>query len=79
MFLGEMSPDAMFAAATDRDAELKSEKVCSANVFSGEFALQQGEKDEATRRFRTAVAGCSKALIEGPVANAELKALGVTP
>jgi lipoprotein NlpI len=79
MFLGEMTPDVMFAAATDADAELKNEKVCSANVFSGEFALQQGKKDEAIRRFRAAVADCPKSLIEWPVANAELKALGVTP
>lgn len=74
-----MTPDVMFAAATDPDAELKSGKVCSADVFAGEFALQQGKKDEATRRFRAAVAGCRKSLIERPVASAELQALGVTP
>ena len=79
MFLGQMTPEAVLAAADHPEAHIKREQVCEANVYSGELALQQGRKNEARRRFRAAVADCPKALIEWSAANAELKALGVTP
>jgi lipoprotein NlpI len=76
MFLGQMPPSAVLAAADDPDATKKKGQVCEANFYSGEWALRQGTKDEATRLFRLAAADCPKGFEEWFAANAELKALG---
>jgi lipoprotein NlpI len=78
MFLGQATPAAVLAAADDPDANTKRGQVCEANFYSGELALQQGAKEEATRLFRLAAAGCPHEFAEGPSANAELEALGVS-
>ena len=67
MFLGETTPQAVLAAADDRDATTKRGQLCEANFYSGELALQQGDKAEATRLFRLAAAGCPREFVEGPV------------
>jgi lipoprotein NlpI len=79
MFLGQMTPAAVLAAADDPDVTKKRDHVCEANFYSGELALRQGAKDEAARLFRLAVADCPKSFYEWFGANAELKALGATP
>jgi lipoprotein NlpI len=79
MFLGKTTPQAVLAAADDRDATTKRGQLCEANFYIGELALQQGDKTEATRLFRLAAAGCPHEFVEGPSANAELEALGATP
>ena len=79
MFLGQMTPAAVLAAADDPDATKKKGQVCEANFYSGELALRQGAKDEATRLFRLAASDCPKDFIEWPAANAELKSLGAMP
>jgi tetratricopeptide (TPR) repeat protein len=78
MFLGELTPDPVLAAANHPNSQIKSERICEANFYVGTLALQHGRKDEAVRRFRAAAGGCNKGLIEGAAANAELRALGVT-
>jgi len=50
-----------------------------ANFFSGELALLEGAKDDATRLFRLAAADCPKIFAQWAAAKAELKALGMTP
>ncbi|MFY9839519.1 MAG: tetratricopeptide repeat protein, partial [Xanthobacteraceae bacterium] len=60
LYLGQMTPEAVVAAATDPDASKQKSQACEANFFSGELALQQGKKDEATRLFRIADDGCPK-------------------
>jgi len=77
MFLGQTTPEAALAAADDPDANTKRGQVCEVNFYSGELALQQGAKEEATRLFRLAAAGCPHEFVENPSANAELEALGV--
>ena len=79
MFLGQMPPAAVLAAADDPDAKKKKGQVCEANFYSGELALRHGEKDEAARLFRLAAGDCPITFIEWSAANAELKALGATP
>jgi lipoprotein NlpI len=79
MFLGQMPPAAVLAAADVPNAVLKKVQICEANFYSGELALRQGAKDEATRLFRLVVSDCSGSFIEWIAANAELKALGVAP
>lgn len=79
LYLGQMTPGAVFAAADDPDADVKSRRVCDANFFIGELALQQGTKEEASRLFRSAATDCPKDRTARTGANAELKALGITP
>jgi lipoprotein NlpI len=76
MFLGQMTPAAVLAAADDPDDTKKMGQVCEANFYSGELALRTGAKDEATRLLRLAASDCPHGFIEWSAADAELKALG---
>jgi len=79
MFMDQMTPAAVLAAADDPDATGKKGQVCEANFYSGELSLTKGLKDEATRLFRLAASDCPHDFNEWDAANAELKALGVVP
>ena len=76
LYLGQMTPEAVLAAADDPDVNTRKRQVCDANFFIGELALQRGAKDEAVRLFRLAAAGCEET---GGVATIELKALRAQP
>lgn len=76
LFLGQMTPTDLLAAADDPDADTRKGQVCEANFYIGEFALQQGDKAEAARLFRLAAADCPREFVEGPSARSELAALG---
>jgi lipoprotein NlpI len=75
LYLGELTPEALLAAATDADVQTNEGQVCEANFFSGELALQQSNTDEAERLFHLAAADCPRNFVEYGGANAELKAL----
>jgi lipoprotein NlpI len=77
MFLGQMTPAAVLAAADDADTTKKKGQVCVANFFGGEWALRQGAKVEAALLFRSAASDCPKSFVQFSAANAELKALGM--
>jgi lipoprotein NlpI len=77
LYLGQMTPEAIIAAAAEPEASKQESQVCEANFFSGELALQQGKKDEATRLFRIADEGCPKDSFQLIAAKDELKALGL--
>jgi lipoprotein NlpI len=79
LFLGETTPAAVLAAVDDPDPTTRGGQLCEANFYSGEFALQQGAKEEAKRLFRLAAAGCARDFVEGPAAGAELNALDQNP
>jgi len=79
LFLGQLTPATLFAAADDRDAKTKRGQVCEANFYGAELALQQSAKDEAERLFRLAAADCPKSFTEWNAAIAELRALASTP
>ena len=79
LFLNQMTPAAVLAAADDPDAKTKEGQVCEANFYVGELALEQGMKEESARLFRLAAADCPRNFVEGPAAYAELRALGVSP
>ena len=76
MFLGQMTPAAVLAAADDPDATKKIGQVCETHFYSGELALRTGKKAEAAHLFRLAAGNCPKSFDEWGAANAELKALG---
>ena len=79
LFLGQMSPAAVLAAADDPKPATKKGQVCEANFYTGELTLRQGAKEEAANLFRHAAAECPSLFVEGAAAYAELKALGVNP
>jgi len=79
LFRGEMTSEAMRAAAENPDPMKQKGQVCEANFFAGELALQQGSKEEAARLFGLAATDCPKNLIELTATKAELKALGINP
>ncbi|MGH6846955.1 MAG: tetratricopeptide repeat protein [Methylocella sp.] len=79
LFLGELTPTAVLAAADDSNPKKKQEQVCEAKFYSGELAPLQGSKQDAARLFRIAADGCPKVFIEWAAANAELKALDSKP
>jgi tetratricopeptide (TPR) repeat protein len=79
LFMDQMTPAAVLAAADDPDVTKKKGQVCVANFYSGELSLTKGLKDEATRLFRLAASDCPHGFNEWDAANAELKALGAVP
>jgi lipoprotein NlpI len=79
LFLGQMTPAAVLAAADDPDATKKKGQVCEANFFSGEQSLIKGANAEAIRLFRLAASDCPDNFPEWYAAKAELKALGAAP
>jgi lipoprotein NlpI len=79
LYLGQLTPESVLGEADDPDPKTKNEQVCEANFFSGERALQHGDKNEAMRLFRLVVADCPKRLIQYDGAIVDLKALGATP
>jgi lipoprotein NlpI len=66
-------------AAADPDPARNRGQLCEANFYSGERALLQGRKVDATPLLKAAASSCRHSFIEWDPANAELKALGVTP
>ena len=79
LFLGQMPPPAVLAAADNPDKTTKNGQICEANFYSGEWAQRHGAKDEAAHLFRLAAAECPKGFDEWFAANAELKAIGAAP
>jgi hypothetical protein len=76
VFRGPVNSD-LTPSANQMTAKIKPPNPL--NFFSGELALQQGRKDEATRLLRIAAEGCPKDSFQLTAANAELKALGAQP
>jgi lipoprotein NlpI len=79
VFLGQLAPDELLAAADDPNPYKKRGQLCEANFFSGEWSLRQGAKEEAARRFGLAASDCPHDFTEWRAAGAELKASGATP
>ncbi len=79
LYLGELTPEALLAAADVANPRAKQGRVCEANFFTGELALQQGNAEEAKRLFALAAADCPKDYAAYAGATAELKALGARP
>ena len=78
LYLGQLTLEAVLAAADDPDPTTKKGRVCEANFYGGELTLRRGAKDEATRLFGLATTGGPKSFIEYDDASAELKALGAS-
>jgi lipoprotein NlpI len=79
LFLGQMTAEAVLAAADNPNPNTKQRQLCQANFYMGELALMQGEKESAIPLFRLALANCPKIFSQRLAANYELNARGVTP
>ena len=79
LYLGQMTAQAVLAAADDPSSYKQKQQVCEANLFIGELALQQARKDVAITSFRTAAETCPKEEWGSSVSRIELKALGAQP
>jgi len=79
LYLGQLTPEAVLAAADDANPRAKQGRVCEANFYTEELALQQGNADEAKRLFALAAADCHKDFAAYAGATAELKVLGARP
>jgi len=78
-YLGQLTAEALFAAADNADPKTKSEQRCEANFYGGEYALRGGKKPDALRLLRSAASACAKSSSEHDGAVAELKLLGEQP
>jgi lipoprotein NlpI len=74
LFLGQMTPAAVLAAADDPDPDTKNSHICEARFYSGELALLRDAKEEAAPLFKAAAESCPRTFI-GDGAVAELKRL----
>lgn len=79
LYQGQIGYDALLAAADDKDISNKKGRVCEAIFYTGELELAKGSKSEAIRLFRLASNNCPRSFDEFGAANAELRALGLSP
>ena len=76
LFLGNVTREQVLMAADDGDAKGRDSRICQANFFGGELAMQRGTREEAVRLLRLAAADCPNNLAERAAAKAELNAFG---
>jgi lipoprotein NlpI len=79
LYLGQLTPEAVLAAADDPNPEIKRGQVCEANFYGGELALINDGGGDAVRLLKLAASDCPKTFIEYDGAIAELKLLGERP
>lgn len=75
LYLDQLTPGALFAAADDPDAWTKQGQLCEADFYLGELKLRQGDKKDAAQLLQTAENDCPQDFIEKISAVCELKAL----
>jgi lipoprotein NlpI len=76
LFTGEIKQDAVLSAADNADPALKQAHTCEANFYGGQYALIEGQPDDAVKLFEAAAKDCPHGFLEGIAATAELKGLG---
>jgi lipoprotein NlpI len=75
MYMGNMTPQAVINAATDRDPQRQREKKCEAYFYAGQQLLIEGKKNEAVKMMRAAFATNVTKFIEHEAARVELQRL----
>ncbi|MGB9365341.1 MAG: tetratricopeptide repeat protein [Xanthobacteraceae bacterium] len=76
LFAGEIKQDAVLSAADDANPTVKQAHTCEANFYGGQYALIEGQRDDALKLFEAAAKECPHGFLEGIAATAELKGLG---
>jgi lipoprotein NlpI len=75
LYLGQMNPAQVLAAAATGDAKKRREQSCEASFYLGEDAVLHVEIGDAQRLFREALDRCPSGFVEHIAAEAELKRL----
>ena len=75
LLLGQLTPDALLAAAEDGDATRKAGRLCEAKFYAGVSLARAGKPTEASGKWREALASCPPHAAERGYADVELKAL----
>jgi tetratricopeptide (TPR) repeat protein len=75
LYLGQLTPQQVRAAANNAAATAKRGQTCEANFYSAELALATGGKDAALPLLRSAAADCPRDYYERQAADAELALL----
>jgi lipoprotein NlpI len=75
LFLGQMQPAQVLAAAQAGDAKKRREQGCEASFYLAEHALMKVEIGDAQRLFREAQQACPPGFVEHVAAEAELRRL----
>jgi lipoprotein NlpI len=75
LFLGQMQPAQVLAAAQAGDAKKRRDQGCEASFYLAEYALMKIEIGDAQRLFREAQQACPIGFVEHIAAEAELKRL----
>jgi lipoprotein NlpI len=75
LFLGQMEPAQVLAAAATGDAKKRREQGCEASFYLGEHAVLHVEIGDAQRLLREALERCPSGFVEHIAAEAELKRL----
>jgi tetratricopeptide (TPR) repeat protein len=74
LLLGQLTAEALIAAADDGDAAYKKGRLCEADFYIGVSLARAGKPDEAAGKWREAIAGCPPHAPERAYADVELKA-----
>jgi lipoprotein NlpI len=77
--MGQITEDALMAAAADPDPQTHVGEACEANFYTGEDALEHQRLTTALARFRAVHDSCIKDYVEYGAALAELKHMTAAP
>jgi lipoprotein NlpI len=75
LYLGTATPEQTFAASTQGDAAIQTERTCEATFYIGEYELLRKNTGAAKMLFQNAVSDCPFGTDESGGAVAELKRL----
>lgn len=78
LYVDEMTPEAVLAAADDQDSKTRESAVCEADFYIGELLLLRNDKDKARAPLQAAAESCPKSKPEWWAANNEVKTLSAT-
>ena len=76
LYLGQVTPTAVLAAANDANPATQRGQSCEANFFIAEWMLLHGATEDSLPLFRAAVSDCPRNYLEWNASNAELLRLG---
>jgi tetratricopeptide (TPR) repeat protein len=79
LYLREIAPEDVRGAAEGPDERLKGARLCEADFFLGELALNQAKKSEAKPYFQKALNECQASSLTFAGAMTEFKALEQSP
>ena len=74
LLIGQITPEALIAAAEDANAAAKPARLCEAAFYTGVVLARNGQGQQATVKWQEALAKCPPSVLERSYAEVELKA-----